>query len=396
MKRHYFFGFKSPKINRGLVTAESVITASVLSIAMMAPFFNSIGMNQGEIALSQMACVAVLMIMNVPMGWVADRFSRKVANVFGDLLCGGVLLVYSQVNSLTGVIACEATFGLACALSQGVDTSLLKHFCKDDPSLFKKAFGRTCALAEVFEVGLMLIAGPIAEVSLRLCIALSSVPFFLGALIAACVGDDSPKLEANHASSPFKDMGAIIAKNFRNPRFRIRSLAFATGREVTHGIIWAFTPMMLSVGVPLKVVTMGWLLNNAMGLIGIHLARRYSRLSYARSYVLPFMAIGIAGSIMFFKLNIVTIWLYGLFGLARGWNSSTLMPMVKELVDDREQATAESAVRVLAQLLYIITIYVINRAADVELRYGLAATLLIFLPLASLVAWQLRRQERQE
>ena len=399
MKKQLFFGFKSPKVNRGLVMTESVITASILSIAVMTPFFNSIGMSQEEIAISQMACVAVLMATNIPMGWVTDRFSRKWANVVGDLLCGGVLLAYSRVTSLAGVIACEATFGLAAALSQGVDSSLLRHFAgKDDPSgrLFKRAFGRTQALAEVVEIALMLLAGPIAGVSLRLCIAVSGVPFFLGALIAACVGDDSPKLESEHAN-PFKGIVAILKRNFGNPRLRLRAFAFATGRELTHGIIWVFTPMLLLVGVPLEIVSMGWLLNNVTAFLGIRLAKRYaSRLGYVRTYVLPFVTVALAGSIMFFRLNIVTVWLYSFFGLARGWSYATMLPTVKELVADKEQATVESAVRVIAQLLYIITIYVINRAADVELRYGLAATLLIFLPLATVVAWQLRRQERQE
>ena len=390
------WGFKSSKVNRGLIIAETAITASILSMAIMTPFFNSIGMNQEEIALSQMACVAVLMIMNIPMGWVADRFSRKGANIIGDLLCASVLLVYSQVTCLSGVIACEAVFGLACALSQGVDSSLLKHFSdKDDPSgkLFKRSFSIACGLVEVFEIAILLIAGPIAGVSLRLCIAVSSIPFFIGAILSAYVGDDSPKLEATH-KNPIKDMGALIQRNIKNPELRLRIFAFATGREVTHGIIWVFTPLMMLVGVPLKIVTIGWILSSAMAYVGTKFAKHFApKMSHAQIYIIPFVVLAIAGSIMFFDLNIVTIWLYGTFGLVRGWNGATLMPIVKECVDPSEQATVESIARVFAQLLYIITIYIINRVADIELRYSIAATLIIFLPMAIPVAWKLRRND---
>ena len=178
MQKNHVFGAKSAKTNRALIIIEMAITSSIMSMAIMTPFFNSVGLNQQQIALSQMVCTAVAMILNIPMGWVADRFSRKWANIIGDLLCATSLLIYSQVNSFGGIVICEALFGLACALSQGVDSSLLKHFAdKDDPSgkLFKRSFSIARGLVEIWEVLLLLIAGPIGAISFRLCIALSAV-----------------------------------------------------------------------------------------------------------------------------------------------------------------------------------------------------------------------------
>ena len=128
MQKKRIWGAKSPKTNRILVIVEMAITASIMCMAFMTPFFNSIGLNQQQIALSQMTCTAVAMILNIPMGWIADRFSRKWANVLGDLICATSLAIYSTVDSFAGIVACEALFGFACALSQGVDSTLLKHF----------------------------------------------------------------------------------------------------------------------------------------------------------------------------------------------------------------------------------------------------------------------------
>ncbi|MBR1939171.1 MFS transporter [Candidatus Saccharibacteria bacterium] len=393
MQKNHVFGAKSAKTNRALIIIEMAITSSIMSMAIMTPFFNSVGLNQQQIALSQMVCTAVAMILNIPMGWVADRFSRKWANIIGDLLCATSLLIYSQVNSFGGIVICEALFGLACALSQGVDSSLLKHFAdKDDPSgkLFKRSFSIARGLVEIWEVLLLLIAGPIGAISFRLCIALSAVTYIAGAILSFCIGDDSPKLAQTH-KNPFRDMGAVTKRCFKNPALRLRIAAFAIGREVTHGIIWVFTPLMMLVGVPLSIVTFGWILSSIMAFAGAELAKRFSsRMSEFQIFAIPFAILTIAGSIMFFNLNIVTIWLYGLFGLVRGWNGSTMMPMIKEHAKASEQSTIESIARVCSQLLYIVTTFFINSAADIEKHYSIGVTLLIFVPLAIPIALKLR------
>ena len=397
MQKKRIWGAKSPKTNRILVIVEMAITASIMCMAFMTPFFNSIGLNQQQIALSQMTCTAVAMILNIPMGWIADRFSRKWANVLGDLICATSLAIYSTVDSFAGIVACEALFGFACALSQGVDSTLLKHFSdKDDPSgkLFKRSFSIARGLIEVFEICLLLLAGPIGAFDLRLCMALSAIPFFVGAILSLCIGDDSPKLVAKH-KNPLRDMGSVTKRCLKNPALRLRIAAFAVGREVTHGIIWVFTPLMILVGVPLSIVTFGWILSSIMAFVGTKLAEKYaSKLSEFQIFVLPFAVLTIAGSIMFFNLNIFTVWLYGCFGLVRGWSGSTLMPMFKEHAKASEQSTIESIARVCTQILYIVTTFFINSAADIETRYAIGVTLLIFVPLAIPIALKLRRDSQ--
>ena len=73
-----------PKRNLKLLMLESILTAGLLSMSIMTPFFNSIGLNQRQIALSQAIFTIVVSILNLPAGWIADRFSRKWANVIGD------------------------------------------------------------------------------------------------------------------------------------------------------------------------------------------------------------------------------------------------------------------------------------------------------------------------
>ena len=384
----------NPERNSRLVIMESAVTAGILSVPIMTPFFKSIGLNQEQIAMSQMAFTAVAMLLNLPLGWLADRFSRKWANVVGDTLVAISLLLYSTAQSFWFVVLCETLCGVGCALSQGVDSSLLKHFSeKLDGSgkLFRDKYAKMASYRQVGTLIVLLLGGPIGAISFRLAIAISSITFFAVAIVSLLIYDDSERLSAD--KNPLSDIAALVSRNLRNRKLRIRIVAYAVAREVTHGIIWVFTPLMLHVGIPLAVVSMGWAANYIAAYLGTKLARRFApKMEEWQLFIVPIALVSAASSIMFFELNVVTVCLYACFGLAQGWSSATMMPLVKEHVRAAEQSSVESFARVISQLLYIGAVWAINRAADIELQYALLATVAIFVPLAIPIAIKLRRE----
>lgn len=248
-----------PRRNMRLITAESAITAALLSMPIMAPFYLELGLNQEQIALSQMAFTVVVMVLNLPLGWVADRFSRKWANAIGDLTVALAFLLYSTVQNFWQIVFCETLCGIGLALSQGVDSTLLKHFAaKIDSSdnFYQAEYAKMASWRQATTLIILLMGGPIGAISFRLAIAASAIPMIIGAAFAVMIDDDSEKLKAT-SKNPFKDMALLVSRYIRNEKFRISVAAFAVAREVTHGIIWCFTPLMLSVGIPLTIVSMG-------------------------------------------------------------------------------------------------------------------------------------------
>ncbi len=381
--------------NMKLVIAESAATAALLSVPIMTPFYLSLGLSQEEIALTQMAFTAAVMLLNLPLGWVADRFSRKWANVAGDLLGAISLLFYATVSTFWTIVFCEILFGVGCALSQGVDSTLLKHFCeKEDSSgkLFKNKYAKMASYREVTTLFILLLGGPIGAISFRLAIALSSVTYFVGAILSILIEDDSEKLTAS-TKNPAKEIARLIKRNASDGGLRARIAAYAVARECTHGIIWVFTPLMLYVGVPLEIVSVGWTINYIAAYLGTQMARRFApKMSKAQIFLAPVVIVSAASIVMAINLNAFTVCLYALFGLARGWSGATMMPLIKERVRSTEQSSVESLARVISQLLYIVAVWLINRAADVQLQYALVATVAIFAPLAIPIALRLRKE----
>ena len=116
------------KKNLRLVIAESSVTAGFLATPVLTPFFISIGLNQAQISETQMLFTVVTMLLNLPLGYLADRVSHKWANIIGDFGHAVIMVAYSQVGGFWGAVACECAFGISSALTDGVDQSLLKHF----------------------------------------------------------------------------------------------------------------------------------------------------------------------------------------------------------------------------------------------------------------------------
>lgn len=216
MKRQ-FSALRAAKKNLYLVMSESAITAGIMAMSVLTPFFNSIGLDQGEIALTQIIFTLVLMFLNIPTGYIADRMSRKWANIIGDFGHGVLLLTYAMTQNFVGVVICESMMGVASALSGGVDQSLLKHFSgkiakqarKPESQVLKTNTARLECAKYACTLFLLVLGGPIGAIDLRLAIALSSVPKFIGGIISIFIDDDSEKLVPVH-KNPMRDMARVM------------------------------------------------------------------------------------------------------------------------------------------------------------------------------------------
>lgn len=382
--------------NLRLVVFESAITAGLISMSIMTPFYYSIGLDNAKIALLQACFTTVVLLLNLPMGWVADRLSRKWANVIGDFGQTIAFLVYATADSFPEVVFCECLLGICISISQGVDSALLRHFSrKINPSdeFYQKQSAKMAFWQNVCTLGLVALGGPLGVINFRLAIALSGLPSFLGGVASLLIVDDSEKLQSTTAN-PFKDMSRIVKVALRRPNLRNRLFAYAIGREMTHGIIWVLTPMLLAVGMPLRIVSVAWMIDCLMRIVGARLASRYAgRLNASQIFGVPLLLMAVSMSIIGVRLDIWTIGFYLLMGVTCGWTGAALMPLVQEEVPPAEQATVISLAKVMGQILYIPVSLLIGWVADFQLRYAALVTLAVFLPLGLFAAWTYNFEE---
>lgn len=381
--------------NLRLVMLESALTKALLSMSIMTPFFYSIGLTQLEISGTQIIFTLIMMILNVPMGWVADRFSRKWANVIGDFGVALVFVAYAFAHDFWSVVICESLLGCFMALSQGVDQGLLKYFCSQiDPheDFFRRQTAKLHCLHYVSTLILVWLGGPLGAISFRLAIFLSGAPYIVAGIASLFVRDDSKKLESG--GNPLSDMLRIASMSLQNRPLRARIIAYAVGREMTHSIIWVFTPLLTLVGVPISVVSLAWALNAATCLIGAMLAKRFStKFKDWQVFALPLFLMILSMGVMSWNLNLVTIWFYLLMGIVQGWTGSTLLPLVQRYALPEEQTTVISLAHVFSRLVYIPVSFVIGWIAGINLSLTPLANLTIFAILGVYVLLLLRLRD---
>ena len=70
MKKHKQDAPASALRSLRLTMAESAVTAGLLAMSVFTPFFNSIGLNNQQISEVQIYFTIVLILLNVPMGYI--------------------------------------------------------------------------------------------------------------------------------------------------------------------------------------------------------------------------------------------------------------------------------------------------------------------------------------
>ena len=387
----------SLKTSLKLIQLEIVLTCALLSMPIMVPFYNSIGMNQGEIGLSQALFTIVLLILNIPTGWIADRFNRKMCNAFGDLGIVVSLLLYSQATCFLDVVMCEVIFGISIAFSHGTDGALIKahaDLLDKTGKLFHRVNATNAVWRPIAQVIALTIGGIIGPADPRFAIAVSGVPCFIGFVLSLFIREEGTRLISQH-KNPFRDMWRVICETILpNAKLRWLIIALSLGGSITHVMIWALTPLMLATKVPIQFIGIGWVLNAIASTLGAMIAKRYAlRLAKWQRFAIPAIIIITAMTIMSIHLSVVTVWLYATLGAGYGWYAGVLISMLQSEIPDSNQSTALSIAGTFSQLIYAPLVWLVGYAGNVDIRYSIVATIIIFAPIMFITALKLKKLE---
>lgn len=382
------------KHNLKLVMAESIIAYGVLCMPIMTLFYYSIGMNNAEIALTQSIFSLVMVLLDLPTGWIADKFGRKWSNIIGDLGQAGCFLYYCTAKSFTEVVIVECLLAVFNSLSAGVDYSLLRHFSnKLEPGekLFRSKATQLVFWQNVGTLITTIIGGAIGAISYRGAIAISAVAYLVGGTVSMFIDDDSEKLVQKHRN-PLKDIGRVAVESFQNKSLRLHILAQTFGREMTHVAIWLLTPILLAAKVPAWLVAIGYVLNYTSAIIGTKLAKRYAgQLADWQVLMIPVLLVAIGTSVLSVKISLISLPFYLLMGITQGWTASTLKPLTMQHAKASEQTSVASLASTMGRLLYVPTSWIVGMMADTDLRLAMATIFIMFVPIGVMLVKQLKR-----
>lgn len=376
---------------------ESTLTFSgvLICIPVITVMWNSVGMDQFMIGVSQMLCAATLFLFDVPMGYVADRFSRKSLNVVGDFGIALTFIFYSFAQNFWMVIMCEIFCGLFLAMSGGVDRAFLKIYSDKIDStgeLFEKKTAQLAICQIVCMCAAIVVGMFIARYSIRWTILAVSVPFLIAGVLALMVKDMGEKIVARHKNH-FRDMLENLKYVIRNAEIKWLVYSYAIGYEVTHPLIWALTPLLTLGGVPVWLVGIGWIIWYGLAPLGTFFARRTQHWRTSKQIFVPFLIVLLGSLPAIASPNLATILWLTLSGTSFGMVNIYIMPKIQTKTEEKYQTTVVSAAATAARLIYIPIVLITNYFGNTAPQYILLATVVIFAPLTLLARVKLKSFE---
>lgn len=386
----------SPHRNLLLLRIEGALTNSSSATPLLPAFYLSLGLTQTHLGIGEAIFAFCWLLFDIPTGWLADRFSRKVCNLLGDIVATGSFVVMACATSFGGIIAASILLALGHTASQGADIALVRDYCQKLNRSFAHELSLMHILSPVSLVGFIGIGSLVAMYDLRLAILCGGLPFLIGAVIACLVEDTGERRIVNTSNRTLLhqirialiDVKSIIRYClYDNRRLGWLILTRAIMINLTGSIGWIITPLLLRIGMPTFVAGIGWILYIIAIGIGSWLYRHtINRWSKAIQIFLPScIALG-AMAVLGWTTTIWTISLFGFVGLCRGWHSTMFAPLIQDEAGEDIQATVSSVSVSLVLGGYVIVVPFINWAGSVSEKWAFIANCALFLPLVVLAA----------
>lgn len=409
-----------PALNRSiaLLKLEGALTNTIMTMPVITLFWQiTLGMGWGQIVALQLVFMVVMIVANIPTGYLADRISPRKANMIGDIIAATGWLLYAISPNFPMAVIAEIVLGLGMATSSDADKSLLKWYSQRlSPSkgaaadVYDHHQGQQQLAVLAAGIPSMLIGGWLGLEGARLSMILSAFFTLIGATLVNFMVETGPLRSNGHAvltgawqftKHAWLDMGGIINYALKTPRLAWSLVAQAVGSELTHSSIWLITPMLIATGAPASLIGTVWALQLALSFAGNLLptlppinrwyanARPHSK--FRAGAILVFSAM-LAFAI---NVNAATVWCFGLMAIARGWFGRVSNPIVMADTPESMRSTVGSLGSTMYRLLYIAPMLLLWQTADQSYEVVYLWQLVLFLPLSVAVYYGLNKTHRR-
>jgi hypothetical protein len=353
---------------------QAVSTATLFQAVYFVYYGQRIGLSLATILALQSYSTALRAALDLPLGALADRLSRRLCLVGAgtDVFLGAaVVLVWP---SLAGAWAAETFFAVAGALRSGADSALLYDTLRADArlDLYPHAESRGQAMASLGSGVAAVLGGLLAAVDLALPYLVTLITAAAGAALAWTL-DERRIGETAHAGASRGRMREAAAVAWRTPTIRWAIAVAMLAVTASHVYFYLQQPYLEAVGVPLALFGVVFAATKALTALVSASAYRIDAVHGQRRAVALMTAVPACG---LGTMAIVGVPAGALLILTRGLLDGLWMPLVNvylnRLVASRLRATMLSLQSVLARLTLALTLAVLGLLTA---RLGLPPTL---------------------
>lgn len=370
----------------------------MLVMPVIVLFFQENGLSIAEVFILQSLFSISVIVLEIPTGYLSDRFGRRNSIIIGCLLEAAGYTLYAASYGFWGFLASEMLIGFGASFISGADSALLYDSLEElgRSGEYKKVEGRNTSFGMVSESAASVLGGFLAVISLRFPMYFEAAVLWLAVPISlALVEPGRQKLEPR--GSPFRDM-LRLTRYALHEHAEIKWLTLyssAVGAS-TLTMVWLIQPYLKTAGLALEHFGIAWAALMLIGAFCSWHAHGIERFLGRRRSLIALIALPAAGyAILGASGSLLGAFAIALFYVTRGVHNPVLADYINGLVSSDIRATILSVKNLAGRMIFSV----IGPAIGwIEGRHSLSAALFvsgsIFLLLGTAALLRLSQLEK--
>lgn len=198
--------------NIKLIYASQICLGAIFTLPVFLLYYHDkMGLTFQDFLLGEALFAIVILCLEVPTGWLSDKWSRKGTLISGFLflILGYTLLLYA--NSFWDAMLAQATLGVAVALASGTNSALVYDTLLEtgNEDQFSRIEGKKFALGMYSTVIASLTGGVLYTTNIHLPLIFDIITLAIG-LICLCFVTEPSRHKQIEPKHPIKDMMETI------------------------------------------------------------------------------------------------------------------------------------------------------------------------------------------
>jgi MFS family permease len=338
--------------NISLISARSLFAMFMVTMPIIVPYWRSLGLSMHEILEIQAIFGFAVATLEVPTGYIADIFGRKLSVVLGSFISGVGFTILLFADSYWSLVLFEVVLALACTLVSGAEDAILYESIPEGVSR-KKVIGSFRSLGLIGEVLAALLAGILVVYSFRAVlwaqVVASWIPFFISLFLV-----EPPRARVECGSHIAEIRDVFVKVIARDPLTRLVFINFVVAGLSSFCVVWLLQEFWRQSQVPMSYFGVMWA---ALMLVSVFMSKGAhaleDRLGAHRTLLLIAFAPITGYLLMAFAPPLVGILAGGLFYVTRGLTYVIYQDAFNWRVPSQYRATANSFVSLFFRLGFV-------------------------------------------
>lgn len=332
-----------------------IFKSGMFSIPIIVLFFRENGLTMKEVLILQSLFSLVVLTLELPTGYFADKIGRKTSILIGGILATAGFAAYSLSYDFWGFLLAESILGIGFSFISGADSALLYETLKEQQREinYKKIQGKTDSIGMVSEAVTSVAGGFLALVSLRFPLYWDAV-FNAFMIPLALTLVEPQRKSAEKSESNLLQMWKLI-KFSLNDHKEIKWLIIysAVIYASTLTMVWFIQIYWVATSVPLKLFGVLWAflqLSAALFAWNAHSVEKFfgRKKSLMLLLVFPMAGYFLLGTLFSMWAGMFILFFY----VTRGLSGPVLSDYINGLVSSDVRASILSVKNLVGRLIF--------------------------------------------